>query len=163
MEVTMKYAMVLLGCLVLVSCAPAPPDITQLRKDIDTLNAKAEKEMVAGTMDTTMSQYSDDPISMPNNGPLLKGKTAIKEYYAKMMGGGFKFTKVRFVSENVMASGQYVVDVGTYSMTMQMGSLPEMSDEGKYLTVYERGADGKLRIKVETWNTNKMPMPGAGS
>jgi ketosteroid isomerase-like protein len=158
----MKIGMVLLCCLLLASCAPPPPDVTQLRKDIEAINAKAEKDMVAGTMDTTMAQYATDPISMPNNGPLLKGKAAIKEYYGKMMGTGFKFTKVHFMTDNVMAGGQYVFEVGTYTMTMQMGTMPEFSDEGKYLTVYEHGADGKLLIKVETWNTNKMmPMPDA--
>ena len=158
----MKVGIVLLCCLFVASCAPPPPDMTQVRKDIEAINVKAEKDMLAGTMDTTMAQYADDPISMPNNGPLLKGKSAIKEYYSKMMGTGFKFLKVHFMTDNVMAGGPYFFEVGTYTMTMQMGTMPEMSDEGKYLTVYERGADGKLKIKVETWNTNKMPpMPGS--
>ena len=32
-----------------------------------------------------------------------------------------------------------------------------MTDQGKYLTVYERSAAGALKIKVETWNTDVMP------
>jgi len=160
----MKVALFVLVCLLIVSCAPPPPNVAALRKQIDAMMEKGEKEMMAGTMDTTMVQYTDDAISMPNNGPMLKGKAAIKEYFSKMMSMGMKFTKVDFVTQDVKAGGPYVYEVGTYTMTIQMGTMPEMTDGGKYLTVYELGADGKLKIKVETWNTNTMPpMPGSGS
>jgi ketosteroid isomerase-like protein len=33
-----------------------------------------------------------------------------------------------------------------------------MEDTGKYLTLWEKQADGSLKIKVETWNTDKNPM-----
>jgi ketosteroid isomerase-like protein len=160
----MKVALLVLLALVVVSCAPPPPDVAALRKQIDEMLTKGEKDMVAGTMDTTMTQYADDAVSMPNNGPMLKGKTAIKEYYAKSMAMGIKFTKVDFVTKDVQVGGKYVYELGTYTMTMQIPAMREMTDEGKYLTVYEIGADGKLMIKVETWNTNAMPpMPGTGS
>ena len=160
----MKVALLVLVALVVVSCAPPPPDVAALRKQIDEMLEKGEKDMLAGTMDTTLAQYAENPVSMPNNGPMLKGKTAIKEYYAKSMAMGIKFTKVDFVTKDVQASGKYVYEVGTYAMTMQIPAMREMTDEGKYLTVYEIGADGKLKIKVETWNTNAVPpMSGAGS
>lgn len=160
----MKVALLVLVACVLVSCAPTPPDVASLRKQIDALLEKGEKDMLANTMDTTLAQYADDAISLPNNGPMLKGKAAIKEYFAMMMTTGIKFTQVDFVTHDVQAGGKYVYEVGTYSMTMQIPGMGETTDAGKYLTVYEIGADGKLKIKVETWNTNTMPpMPGAGS
>jgi ketosteroid isomerase-like protein len=160
----MKVALLVLVACVLVSCAPTPPDVASLRKQIDALLEKSKKDMLANTIDTTLAQYTDDAVSMPNNGPMLKGKAAIKEYFGKMMSSGITFTKVEFVTHDVQAGGKYVYEVGTYSMTMQIPAMGEMTDAGKYLTVYEMEADGKLKIKVETWNTNTMPqMPGAGS
>jgi len=148
----------LLACALLVSCTPPPPDVAEVRKSIEALTDKAEKDMMAGTMDSTMANYTDDAVSMPNNGPLLKGKKAIKEYYSQMMTMGMKFTRVEFVTTDVQVGGSYAYELGTYSMTMEMAGMPSMSDEGKYVTVYERGTDGTWRIKVETWNTN-TPMP----
>ena len=160
----MKVALVVLVACLIVSCAPPQPDVAALRKQIDAMLEKGEKDMLSGTMDTTLAQYTDDAVSMPNYGPMLKGKAAIKEYFGKMMSMGIKFTKVDFVTQDVKAGAAYVYEVGTYTMTMQIPKMGEMAEEGKYLTVYEVGADGKLRIKVETWNTNVMPkMPGAGS
>ena len=158
----MKNFILLLLCgLWLVSCTAPQPDVAQVRKDIEAMTQKAAKDMVAGDIDTTMALYTDDPISLPNYGPLLKGKQAIKEHYTKMMGLGMKFTNVNFVTTDVFVSGSHAYEIGTYTMTMEMPQMPGMSDEGKYLTVYERAADGSWKIKVETWNTNKMPaMPG---
>ena len=149
-----------LGALVLASCAPPPPDVATVRKTIEAMVDKAEKDIMAGTPDTTMEIYTDDAISMPNNGPLLKGKEAIKEYYRKSMEMGWKFPKVDFVTIDVQVGGSYAYELGTYSMTMEKEGMPAMTDEGKYVTIWELGKDGKWRTKVETWNTNtEMPMP----
>jgi ketosteroid isomerase-like protein len=158
MERSMKTVLSLfLASIMLVSCTPPPPDVAEVRKTLEAMSEKSEKDMMAGIMDTTMANYTDDAVSMPNNGPMLKGKQALKQYYVQMMGMGMKFPKVDFVTADVMVGGMYAYEVGTYTMTMEMVGMPQMTDEGKYLTVYERGADGKWRIKVETWNTN-MPM-----
>lgn len=163
----MKAPLLLLLCLLFVcSCAPPAPDVAAVRKAIDAINEKGEKDMLAGVMDTTMGHYMEDATSMPNNGPMLKGKSAIKEYYRGMMGSGVKFTKVDFMTDTVHVSGPYAFEVGKYTMTMQIPVVGEISDEGKYLTVYEHAADGTWKVKVETWNTNKeIPMgpPPAGS
>lgn len=154
----MKTILVTAACCVfLASCAPPAPDMEKVRADVQALLEKSEREMVAGTMDTTMSQYADDPLSLPNNGPLLRGKAAIRDYYSQMMAMGAKFTDVDFTTVEVMAGGQYVSDVGTYTMTIQIPGMPDIMDKGKYMTVYERMADGSLKIKAETWNTDSPP------
>lgn len=161
----MKSSMLALLCLLfLFSCAPPAPNVADVRKAIDAMNQKSEKDILAGTMDTTMGHYMDDAISMPNNGPLLKGKKAIKDYYGAMFASGIKITKVHFATDNVEVNGTYAYEVGTYTMTLQIPVVGEMPDEGKYLTVYEHAADGSWKIKVETWNTNKPPpAPKAGT
>jgi ketosteroid isomerase-like protein len=148
-----------LSAVLLASCAkPVPPiDIAKVRTEVEALAAKSAADMNAGTMDTTLSQYAADPISLPNNGPMLKGKAAIKEYFGKMATMGMTFSDVKLITVDVSAGGQYVYEVGTYVMTINIPNMGAMTDHGKYLTVYERAADGKLKIKVETWNTDVMP------
>lgn len=145
-----------LTALLVASCSQAP-DNTKIKAEIDAFLAKSAADMVAGTMDTTLAQYADDPYSLPNNGPLLHGKAEIKDYFGKMMAMGIKFTNVKFTSIDVNAGGKYVYDVGTYEMTMDIPGMGSMTDKGKYINIYERGADGKLKIKAETWNNDTMP------
>jgi ketosteroid isomerase-like protein len=147
----------LMFALVLFSCAPPKPDVASVRKAIEAMNAKSSKEMLMGVWDTTLANFTDDAVSMPNFGPMSKGKKAIKEQYGKMMGSGMKFTKVEFTTADVQVSGDYAYEIGTYTMSFEMPSMPPMTDEGKYLTVYEHAKDGSWKTKVETWNTNKPP------
>jgi len=152
---------VLLG-LVFWSCAPPSPDVAQVRKTIEAMNDKSEKDMVSGVWDTTLATYADDAVSMPNFDPMSKGKKAIKAQYGRMMGSGMKFTKIDFTTTDVQVSGEYAYEIGTYTMTFEMPPMGQMTDEGKYLTVYQHDKDGSWKVKVETWNTNKQPaMPGA--
>jgi len=152
----------LLG-LVLVSCAPKPPDVAQVRKAIEAMTAKSAQDMVAGTWDTTLANFTDDAVSMPNFMPMAKGKKAIKEEYSRMMSMGMKFINVNFMTSDVQVSGEYAYEIGTYTMTFEMPPMGQMTDAGKYVTVYQHAKDGSWKIKVETWNSDKAPpAPGAG-
>ena len=154
--------LLLLG-LVLYSCAPKPPDLAQVRKAIEAITTKSAQEMVAGTWDTTLANFTDDAVSMPNVMPMSRGKKAIQEQYALMMGWGMKFTKVDFITTDVQVSGEYAYEIGTYTMTFEMPPMGQMTDVGKYVTVYQHAKDGSWKIKVETWNSDKAPpAPGAG-
>jgi len=148
---------------VLFSCAPKPPDVAEVRKTIEARTAKSAQEMIAGTWDTTMANFTDDAVSMPNFMPMSKGKQAIKEQYSMMMGSGMKFVNVNFATLDVQVSGEYAYEIGTYSMTFDMPPMGQMSDAGKYLTVYQQAKDGSWKVKIETWNSDKAPSaPGAG-
>jgi ketosteroid isomerase-like protein len=154
--------LLLLGPL-LFSCAPKPPDVAQVRKTIEAMTAKSEQEMLAGTWDTTLANFTDDAVSMPNFMPMSKGKKAIREQYAQMMGTGMKFTNVDFVMMDLQVSGEYAYEIGTYSMTFEMPPMGQMTDAGKYVTVYQQAKDGSWKVKVETWNSDKEPAaPGTG-
>jgi uncharacterized protein (TIGR02246 family) len=155
---------ILLCALILCSCAPPPPDVAKVRKDIEAITEKAEQELLKGILDTTMAAYADDAVSLPNNEPMLKGKKALREHAQQMMAMGVKFTNVAFTTMDVQVSGSFAYEIGTYKMAIQIPGLPEMTDEGKYVTIYERAADGTWKIKVETWNTNRQPSaPAPGS
>jgi ketosteroid isomerase-like protein len=143
------------------SCAPPAPDVAQVRKTIEGMTAQMQQEMETGTMDTTMARYVENPISMPNFGPMLTGRTAIKDYFRRMQAMGMTMKDVDFTVTDVQVGGPYAYEVGTYKMTVTMPGMGEIPDEGKYLTVWEKVPDGSWKIKIETWNTNMQPpMPG---
>ena len=155
----------------LVSCSKAP-DIAGLKEKVQKMNDEMAKMMVSGDMSSVWPSYSDDVISMPSYEPMLKGIDACKESSKKMMESGMKMTAFKSTVTDILASGDYVVDIGTYEITMD--NIPGMegswSDHGKYMTIWEMQKDGSLKVKVETWNTDvnpwaemeKMKAPGEG-
>lgn len=147
-------------------------DTAELMKKIQMMNDESAKKMVSGDEAGMWANYTDDVISMPSYEPMLKGINACKESYKKMMDSGMKMTAFKSTVTDVMQSGNFVVDIGTYEITMtmpQMGDMP-WTDHGKYMTIWEMQDDGSLKVKVETWNTDvnpweemkKMQAPGEG-
>jgi ketosteroid isomerase-like protein len=96
---------------------------------------------------------------MPSYEPMLKGIEACKQSYKKMNESGMKMTAFKSTVTDIMQSGNFIVDIGSYEITMtmpQMGDMP-WTDNGKYMTIWEMQDDGSLKIKVETWNTDVNP------
>lgn len=134
-------------------------DMDEMKKKVQMMNDEIAKMMVNGDMSSMWDSYSDDVISMPSYEPMMKGIDACKESAKKMTESGMKITAFKSTVTDVMKSGNFVVDVGTYEITMsipQMGDEP-WSDHGKYMTLWEIQDDGSLKIKVETWNTDVNP------
>jgi len=133
-------------------------DTAELKKKIQAMNDEAAKMMVANDAAGMWANYSEDVISMPSYEPMLKGIEACKESYKKMTESGMKMTAFKSVVTDIIDAGDYVVDIGTYKISM---SVPGMDmpwdDHGKYMTIWEKQDDGSLKIKVETWNSDVNP------
>jgi len=153
-----KLFAILFGLLFTASLLNAQ-DTAELMKKIQMMNDESAKKMVSGEEAGMWANYTDDIISMPSYEPTLKGLDACKESYKKMNESGMKMTAFKSTVTDVMQSGNFIVDIGTYEITMtmpQMGDMP-WTDHGKYMTIWEMQDDGSLKIKVETWNTDTNP------
>jgi len=123
------------------------------------MNDKMSDMMLSGDQETIWEYYSDDVISMPSYQPMTKGLDACKMSSQQMMESGMKITAFKSVNTDLLVSGNYLIDIGTYEITMtlpQMGDMP-WSDHGKYMTVWETQDDGSMLVVAETWNTDTNP------
>jgi ketosteroid isomerase-like protein len=153
-----KFFAILFAVLFITSLVNAQ-DTAELQKKIQMTNDESAKKMISGDTESMWTNYTDDVISMPSYEPILKGLDACKESYKKMNESGMKMTAFKSTVTDVMRSGNFVVDIGTYEITMtmpQMGGMP-WTDHGKYMTIWEMQDDGSLKVKVETWNTDVNP------
>jgi ketosteroid isomerase-like protein len=134
-------------------------DNAELKKKVQMLNDEMSKIMLSGDQETIWKYYSEDVISMPSYQPMTKGIEACKKSSQQMMESGTKITAFKSTNTDLLVSGDFVVDIGTYEITLtmpQMGDMP-YSDKGKYMTIWEKQDDGSLKVKVETWNTDGNP------
>ncbi len=155
----MKKLSAILFTLLFVTSLINAQDNAELKKKIQAMNDEAAKMMVSNDETGMWAHYSNDVISMPSYEPMLKGLDACKMSYKKMNESGMKMTAFKSTVTDIMKSGNLVVDIGTYEITMmlpQMGDQP-WSDHGKYMTIWEMQDDGSLKVKVETWNTDVNP------
>ena len=154
----MKKLFSILFALVFISSLVYAQDTAELKKKIQEMNDKAAQMMVSNDETGMWANYSDDVISMPSYEPMLKGIEACKQSYKKMNESGMKMTAFKSVVTDVIDAGNYVVDIGTYKISMSMPGIDmPWDDHGKYMTIWEKQDDGSLKIKVETWNTDVNP------
>lgn len=154
----MKQIFAILFAAIFLSSLVYTQDMSELKKKVQMMNDKYAEQMVAGDMNALWDYYSDDIISMPSYEPMMKGLEACKMSEKKMEESGSKITAFSTTSTDVMKSGNFVVDIGTYKITMTMPQMDKpWDDHGKYLNIWEMQDDGSMKLKVETWNTDVNP------
>src|SRR5258708_10428689 len=162
----MKKLLVLIACVatlgLMYSCQP------EMQKQHDTKaggetamkNLDAEWAKDAGTkdVDKTVSYYAADAIVLPENGPAVSSKDAIRNVWKGMLtapgfSGGWTGTKVE-----VARSGDIGYVTGTYSMTMNDASGKPATDKGKFVEVWKKQSDGSWKGAGDISNTD-APLP----
>jgi len=155
----MKKLFTILFVLFLTSCFVYSQDNAELKKKIQSMNDEMAEMMISGDQETIWSNYSKDVISMPSYQPMIKGLNACIKSSEEMMASGMEITAFKSTNTDLLVSGDFVVDIGTYEITMnipEMGDMP-YTDNGKYMTIWEKQDDGSLKVVAETWNTDKNP------
>lgn len=133
-------------------------DLQAIEARLDETTKGLREATLRGDGPTMLSYYAEDAVSMPNYGPLLRGKEAIQARGQEMEKMGFTFTSSDFRRSDLWACGDLVYELGTYDMSFCMGDTTRiMKDSGKFMTVWAIQQDGTLKIKVETWNADAYP------
>ena len=160
----MKRKIVLPTCLLFVILMMANVAYSQTSADykakIETLNKEMVKYMLEGNTEKTLELYTDDAISMPSYQPMQVGIAAIRAASEEMTKSGLKYKSFETTTLKLVPNGTQITEIGTYKVSVTMPGMDmPMDDQGKYLTVWEKQNDGKLKVKIETWNTD-MPQTG---
>ena len=92
--------------------------------------------------------YAEDGAVMPPNAPIGKGRPAIQQTWASMMGTpGFDLT---FVPEQIIlsSSGDMALDRGTYRLSIAPNGTAQ-TDTGKYVVVWRKiGSEWKAAADI---------------
>ncbi len=153
-----KVSFIITLFLILVFKNNFAQDMSEMQAKVDQWNKDLSKAMLANDRETMLNFYADDVISLPSYAEMIMGKDNIKEAMMKQDTMSSKMTEFNLVSKKLIMSGDLLLDVGTYELTMNVRGMDEpVMDHGKYLTVYEKQNDNSWKIKVETWNSDINP------
>jgi uncharacterized protein (TIGR02246 family) len=100
--------------------------------------------------------YTDDAVSLADHHLALEGKPAIQNYlegiYARY---GVVMT---FVPIKAEVTGDLGYEHGTYTIKVTPKAGGEtVNDDGKYVMIFKRGADGAWKIRHDMDNSNRPP------
>ena len=138
-------AMVLAGCAQQAP-APAPTPLPDTRAADEAAIHAAVKDWSAAAQakdaDKFVSFYAEDATILLEGSPDFTGKEAIREAIGGMMQDP-NFV-LSFAADKVVVarSGDLAYETGTYSMTVSDAKKKPATQEGHYVVVWQKQADG---------------------
>jgi uncharacterized protein (TIGR02246 family) len=141
----------------------AQSDMSGLKSTFQQLEDKWCATLVAGDLTALADMYTDDAYSLPNNMPMLKGRSAILEGHKKEL-QGVKYITSSAKTLDVIGDGDIAVEIGTYTSTfVPVNTTEQINENGKYVNVWQKQADGSWKILTDTWNTDVDANKQAGA
>ena len=151
------YGLGLAALMTVVGCAsppPAPPpvDLDAARQEImDVDQAWSE---TAADVDQFVTFFADDPVFLPFDAPRVDGVDGIREFVTGLTQmPGFSISW-EATSVHVSEDATLGYSIGTLEMTLDDAEGNPTSIEGKYLTVWQKQADGQWKVVADTFNTD---------
>jgi len=155
------FRCVIAGCLVigLAAVASAGGSDEKLMKEVEAIGDALAKAMLDEDVELMLGMYAEGAISLPNYGPRMEGKDSFRKHHDLMAASGMKIRSFSSQPTDAWECGDHVIEIGNFEIALDMPGMPQpIEDKGKYMTIYVRGADGSLKVKAETWNTDLNPM-----
>ncbi len=112
-------------------------DIGEVKAKIEKLNKIYQQAMLDNDIETMLSMYSDDIISMPSYQPMVKGLAKIKELSEAQINSGWKTTKFDMTPTDIFIAGNLAIEIGNYDMAMTGPGVPEWKDYKKHMIIWE--------------------------
>ena len=136
----------------------AQPNVAEVRATIEAANQRVIPAMLAGDAAGSVANYADSAVVMMTGMPMMKGRTAIEAGFKGML-DMMKLDAFSSATLDVQVSGDMAVETGTFKMTTTMKGAKPVTDVGKYLTVWQRQADGGWKVIRDMSNSDAAPAP----
>jgi ketosteroid isomerase-like protein len=102
--------------------------------------------------------YADDIWVFPPNEAPFQGRSAALDYFQRSYDDGFR--NFRVTTTGVDRQGNMAYETGTYTGDFTpAGQNTPIRDNGKYVQIWKRAANGEWRTHFVMWSSNNPPPP----
>jgi uncharacterized protein (TIGR02246 family) len=135
---------------VLVLALAASASANSPRENIEEALATFAAAFNGGDGAGVAALYTDDAALLPPGGERVDGRAAIETFWQGAIDGGLTNLTLRVVE--VEAKGDIAYEVGALSLQAPGEDGQPVTVEGKYIVVWQKGADGAWRLHRDIWN-----------
>ena len=132
------------------------------RAEIETLTAKFAKAVTDRDFASIGPFYEEGARFLPPGRPMVEGRAAIQAVQQKIIESGVEALRLEAV--DVIEIGSFAVEIGRVTVTIKPPGLMSLLllligkrrliKHGKSVVVWRRQQDGRLKIVVDTFNTD---------
>ncbi len=146
----------------MIGCASPPPFLPPA-VDLDAVRQElmdADREFFETHTDaaTFTANFALDAAFMPPGAPRVDGPSDIQGFWTIVLGQpGFSITW-EATSAHVSESADLGYTIGTFEQILDDPDGNPVTTVGKYVTVWQKQADGQWKIAVDTFNADAPPV-----
>ena len=142
--------------MLLVSCSASSSSGSETAL-VTERNAALDRAIASGNLDSIMVFYADDAVLLPAAEPVINGKAAIREEWKHILAIPDFQTKSSLTKVEVANNGDMAYTMGSYRTIMMGEDGKQVTEPGKYLSIWKKKPGGAWLIAVETYNTDIPP------
>ncbi len=131
---------------------PGSGKIALARTAVEAANAKFREAVRLGKAADIAALYADNASVLPPNQDVVRGHDNIEAYWRSGLEGGVKDAVLNTVDIDV--SGDAIYEIGTYSLKIWPEGKTAWEDNGKYVVIWRKAAEGAVKIEVDIWNSS---------
>ena len=146
--IILLFSIAFISCQSTVQEEPGP-DLDQLRSQIQEMENAYALAAIARDAESVVNYYAEDAKSLPQNEPMLDGKSAILERLKQNYDDDTNISDIKFEVVEVFAAGSLVIEIAKSTETDSDGNVTT----GKYMSLFEN-RDGKLVCIRDIWNND---------
>lgn len=124
-----------------------------VQRAIDSAMTRFAEAMKNGDTAAMAMPYADDAIIMPANSKALRGRAELGKYNAGML-AQFTVTSASFTTTDLIVTGDYAIESGTYAMSMKPKTGKSINDVGKYISIWKKQPDGGWKMTRDIFNSD---------
>ena len=153
-----------------IACAPASEqeepaieEAVSTEADVAAIHAVMDRWAEGLTnqdTDAMLSLFTTGTVFMPPDQPAITGKEAVRGWFDALFAGGTVEYSIQ--ADEVKVAGDWAGGRGTYTFSSASEEGEPVTNSGKWIILYERGADGSWRSASLVWNTD-APQPSGSS
>jgi uncharacterized protein (TIGR02246 family) len=153
-EAQMKFffcSLIVLFFITQLGCnKPESFDSAQVQKSIEEACAKYSEAIREANVADVADVYTVDATIIPPDGEIVRGKSAIEEFYKKLFQIGMKEGVLTTIE--VGGSGDTAYEIGKSKVLIQPEGQAAIQDSTRYLVIWKHQADGTWKVHVDIWN-----------
>jgi ketosteroid isomerase-like protein len=163
-----KRVMFLIGVsviLVAAGCtsAPSPAPDTRAADEAAVRKADGDWAKAAQTkqVDAWMAFYSDDAVALPPNDKVANTKDSIRKSVGELLALPGLAISWQPTKVEAARSGDIAYSSGAYVFTANDAHGKPTTENGKYVEIWKKQADGNWKCVVDIWNPDTPVTPPA--
>jgi uncharacterized protein (TIGR02246 family) len=121
-----------------------------IRDELQRANDGWNSAFNSGNADAVAALYTPDAVVLPSNHAVVKGTSAIKDFWNGLISAGVKDHRIEMI--DAQAVGDIAYATGRWSANALGEGGKTQRYEGTIVTIFQRQGDGSWKACLHTWN-----------